>query len=180
MCTADDCSEEARRFRVRQPDAPVLCDYHWSRFKKFGDPNFRKYQKSGGPCEVEDCSEPARTKGLCSMHYQRKIVKGDPNWVPQIKRLIGPQGYVWVSTQQKGRRSKRMLEHRYVMEQHLGRPLADGENVHHINGVRDDNRIENLELWSKSQPHGQRAIDKLAWAREIVALYGPLADAGLI
>lgn len=64
------------------------------------------------------------------------------------------------------------MEHRKVMSDYLGRPLLRHENVHHKNGDRVDNRLVNLELWSSMQPSGQRVEDKVAYAREIMALYG--------
>ena len=59
------------------------------------------------------------------------------------------------------------------MAQALGRPLKGDESVHHRNGDRLDNRLDNLELWSSAQPKGQRAADKLQWAYAVLARYDP-------
>jgi hypothetical protein len=64
------------------------------------------------------------------------------------------------------------------MAEALGRPLREHENVHHRNGVRIDNRRENLELCvvgGREHPPGQRVSDLVRWAREIIDEYGEIA-----
>lgn len=153
----------------------TFCRTHYSRIKKYGtpDPPARLYRKKvvskypkGTLCRVDQCRNKVRTNYLCSKHYKRWLSTGttDPPW--EGRRHIRPSGYVEIYLD-----GMRISEHRHKMEEKLGRKLFPGETVHHINGVRDDNRIENLELWSTNQPSGQRVKDKVKWAKEILALY---------
>lgn len=120
---------------------------------------------------------------MCGPHAKRAKRNGDTG-SPHVQvkagngkgkaRWVASNGYVWVRRPDHPNAYKNgtLQEHTVVMAEKLGRPLMPGENVHHINGVKADNRPENLELWSTHQPKGGRVLDQLAWAREILARYG--------
>ena len=171
-CAGPSCS--------RAPIALALCSTHYQQ-QRHGRPLVAIRPRVKQSCGAPECDRVANASGHCQGH-RKQIAKG---WElrpfrPRRGRVagdsagpwfVGEAGYVKRSVKKDGK-WRPEIQHRVIMEQHLGRKLLKGENVHHINGVRHDNRIENLELWNTSQPSGQRVADKLAWAREIIALYG--------
>lgn len=133
-----------------------LCPTHARRKRLYGTETgtFTTHQA----CVV--CGRPAmhgpRSSEHCEDHYL--VLLADLYIAGKITGNKSPNGYVYLSV-----RKRQYAVHRLVLERTLGRPLEPFESPHHRNGVRHDNRPENLELWTKPQPAGQRPEDLVAW-----------------
>lgn len=129
------------------------------------------------PCVFQSCARIGHSNspvGVLCVGHRSQLRRGVPlSPLRHVPRGTNVGGY-----RQVAHNGTLMPEHRLVMERHLGRALLQAENVHHKNGVKDDNRIENLELWCRSQPSGQRVTDLIAYIVEFhrVAMIAALGD----
>jgi len=163
---------------IRKSYAKDLCQSHYK--MSIRGEELRKLRPREGArlktCTFDGCHKPHKGNNLCSGHnYQmKKFGKLQPikynapgEWGEWFKH---ESGYIRRVKTLSGK-MKMQSQHRVIMEEYLGRDLLPGENVHHKNGIRDDNRIENLELWVSSQPSGQRVEDLVKWAEDIIKRY---------
>lgn len=178
---------EALRPIQEQRRAPVRdCEYpgcgRLGNYKGLCQPHRRQQQRGEElqpvrgdfrECTFPGCERQVNSKGLCMTHARQRSrgIELKPIHVPSHRYDHG--GYVLLKDPEHPNSNKNgnVLEHVKVMSEILGRPLHPEETVHHINGVKDDNRPENLELWASMHPKGQRVKDLLEFAREIIARY---------
>lgn len=160
-----------------------LCHGHYLRVIRTGQlqPERPLSRRVNTVCQVENCDRDAVVRQLCRTHANRKRKYGDVQADKPIREVIGTgfvhHGYRCVPVPPDLRcltgGETSYAEHRLVMATALGRALWPDESVHHRNGNRLDNRIENLELWTRWQPSGQRVDDRVAHAVELLQRYAP-------
>lgn len=111
------------------------------------------------PCSIEDCvyNKPAKAFGLCETHYEIRSNHGDPNFPIRRRRGMGSfnEGYKIIKVNKK-----RLREHRHFMEQFIGRKLKCSEVVHHKNGNRSDNRLDNLEVIKRGKHTSHHNLER--------------------
>ena len=158
ICIVKDCNGKYH--------AKGYCKLHYSAIQRNGDFKSRKILR--GLCNLSDCDRPHSAQGYCQMHYLRWLRHGstNPTRASRGSGSINRDGYRVIKIN-----GKPCFEHRKVMADYLDRELFKDETVHHKNGVRDDNRIENLELKVSAHGPGLEIHDAIDWAKEILQRY---------
>jgi hypothetical protein len=174
-CVVDNCDKEQYAWH--------MCKRHQRRLRTTGRTDLGPrvpWNKSGIEiCIWDNCNNKHLAKGFCSSHY-----RSFQAWLDKDRSVLDRSrqnkqkdraGYIllYLPNHPNCSVNGQYAEHRLVMEKMIGRYLIKDENVHHKNGIRDDNRPENLELWSSRQPKGQRVEDKVEYAVEILKQYAP-------
>jgi hypothetical protein len=151
-CALDGC-------RSHEIHCRGFCYRHYKQLRYRGD---SRVEPPGGfnRCSVNGCNEVVRAHGRCSTHDKQWRTTGQCWPIGSHGAPIpglNTSGYVTVHCpgHPMARSRGHVLQHRLVMANHLGRSLRPDERVHHKNGVRHDNRLENLDLWNVGHPAGQ-------------------------
>lgn len=161
ICALDGCG---RPFR-----AMGLCTMHYQRMKNHGSTDEPKRGYAGAICSVKECQSVATDSGMCGKHAQRVRRYGNPDFITsaEVANMRNRLAQMEVRPSVKNSYAKFFgrHEHRVVAEQMLGRPLKEGEIVHHIDGNRRNNTPENLKVMTQSEHIKEHLPEMRAAAR---------------
>lgn len=124
---------------------------------------------------TENLSEKSK-KGLALKYPEGRFGRLASNWKGGRKRTKSGYIYIYKPEHKYATNDGYVMEHRLVIEQKTGRMVLPHEDVNHINGIKDDNRPENLEVLTRKQ-HSRKHFDD---AKEVDRLKKLLDENGIV